>query len=343
MTVAELEGAWAGIEAPSQTSALGGRRPVGDGTPDGVLVALDHHGNRHLLLEAPSGAQALSTSSVKGLTVEIEDLQVGDRPIRSYFDVACTEPSLNRNFANVAAEIIDRLGTEGGDPRLLLERTFSRWRWFWGSPGGELSDTEVVGLFAELWFLEHWIGPIDEASIAAWTGPARDRHDFKSSTASVEVKGTRARSDGSATHRITNLDQLADPETGTLYLFSLRVSPDPIGGNSLKKSVDRLRDQLAERPEGIHAFEERLAMAGYALAASESYDAPLRVTAEELFEVGEGFPRLTSGTFSEGPPAGVDNITYTLDLAACGHWRIATKPIDPAAETLRSALLGPAH
>jgi hypothetical protein len=338
VTVGELEEAWAAIEVPSQISALGGRRPAGD-APEGVLVALDHHGNRHLLVEAPPDSRSPSMRAVKGLTVEIADLQVGDLPVRSYFDVACTEPSLNRNFANVAVEIIDRLGAEGGDPRLLLERTFSRWRWFWGSPGGDLSDTEAVGLFAELWFLEHWIGPVSGASIATWTGPARDRHDFKCPTASVEVKGTRARSDGSATHRITNLDQLASPETGSLYLFSLRVSPDPIGGNSLKKSVDRLRGQLAERPEELHALEDRLALAGYAVAASESYDAPLRVTAEELFEVGEGFPRLTPGTFPEGPPAGVDNVTYTLDLAACGNWRIATKPTDPAAETLRSALL----
>jgi hypothetical protein len=72
------------------------------------------------------------------------------------------------------AEIIDLIGASAGDPRLLLERTFNRWRWFWGATGGELSDTEAVGLFAELWFLERWTGPIGMAAIEKWTGPFRE-------------------------------------------------------------------------------------------------------------------------------------------------------------------------
>jgi hypothetical protein len=338
VTVAELEISWSEIETPPKGSSLAGRRPSGAGTTVGVLIAVDHEGGRHLLLEAAPDVRVPSTRAVKGLTVEIAELQVGDRPVRSYLDVACTDSSMNRNFANVAAEIIGGLSEAGVVPGDLLERTFRRWRWFWGSLGGEMSDTAAIGLFAELWFLEHWIG-LGDASIATWTGPSGDRHDFKSTLVSVEVKGTRVRSDGSATHRISNLDQLDDPDAGTLYLFSLRVIPDPIGGHSLRKSVDRLRAALIDKPDDLHALEERLAAVGYGPAAAEGNDSPLRVTAEELFEVSEGFPRLTPDNFPDGPPAGVDDITYTLDLAACQPWRVAAKSSDSAAENIRGKLL----
>lgn len=342
MMIAELESAWNEIDIPAKGASLAGRRPPGVETTVGVLIALDHGGSRHLLLEAPPDARAPSTLAVKGLTVEIAELQVGVRPVRSYFDVACTDRAVNRNFTNVAAEVIGGLSEEVAPPGDLLERTFRRWRWFWGSLGGEMSDTAAIGLFAELWFLEHWIGPVGAVPLSTWTGPSGDRHDFKSALASVEVKGTRVRSDGSATHRITNLDQLDDPDSGTLNLFSLRVTPDPIGGHSLRKSVDRIRARLADSPDDLHALEERLAAVGYGPAAAEGNDAPLRVTAEELFEVSEGFPRLRPHSFPEGPPAGVDDITYTLDLAACRSWRVATKPSDSAATELRANMLSSA-
>jgi hypothetical protein len=338
---AELESAWTAIEVPSETSALAGRRPPADEGGAGVLIAVDHAGNRHLLVEASADAQPPSTQAVKGLTVEVAELEIGERPPRSYFDVACSDPSLNQNFTSVAVEIIDRLGSDAGEPRLVLERTFTRWRWFWGATGGSLSDTAAVGLFAELWFLERWLGPVDLTAIKSWTGPLRDRHDFKAAAASVEVKATRVRSDGSATHRITNLDQLDDPETGRLYLFSMRVTPDPIGGHSLARSIERLRAQLAGNPDALRILDERLGLAGCAPATGHLHDEPMRVTGEELFEVRDDFPRLTPSSFPQGPPAGVDDITYSLDLAACGKWRIAASANDSAAQSIRSELRGP--
>jgi hypothetical protein len=203
----------------------------------------------------------------------------------------------------------------------------ARWRWFWETPDAGLTDTEAVGLFGELWFLEFWLGPIDAATLGCWTGPARDRHDFKSPLASVEVKATRARTDGAASHRITTLDQLEDPETGQLHLFSLRLTPDPIGAHSLNASVDRIRNSLSASPDLLHDLDEHLARVGYSPADRDRYDSPWRVTAEELYRVDRDFPRLTRDSFIEGAvPPGVDKIGYTLDLAACIQWRIATAP-----------------
>ncbi len=202
-----------------------------------------------------------------------------------------------------------------------------------------LRETEIVGLFAELWFLEYWLGPVTERAVTAWTGPARDRHDFKSSAASVEVKATRARADGSAAQRITSLEQLEPPEVGRLYIFSLKATPDAIGGHSLAKSVDRLHAALSSSPDTLRALDEQLGRAGYSPAGTDAYDVRMRITAEELYEVREDFPCLTHDSFVDGVPVGVDRISYTLNLAACGEWRIATSPTDAAAATVREALL----
>ncbi len=184
----------------------------------------------------------------------------------------------------------------------------------------------MIGLFAELWFLEYWLGGADEQTIAAWRGPFGDRHDFKWPAASVEVKGTSVRSDGAADHRISTLDQLEDAAQGKLYLFSLRVRPDTLAAHSLVASVDRIRQKLQASPGLLVMFDELLGRAGYSPAHREKYAGTLRVVAEELYEVTDSFPRLTATSFANGVPAGINDITYTLDLAACQQWLVATSP-----------------
>jgi hypothetical protein len=163
--------------------------------------------------------------ATKGLAISIDELRVGDRPPRLYFDVASRDTTMHPNFTAIAAEITEALVPEDTDIPKVLEAILARWRWFWGVVPDALSEEEAVGLFGELWFLEFWLEPVDASALGAWTGPTGDRHDFKWRAASVEVKATRARSDGAAKHRISTLDQLEDPEQGELYLFSLRATP----------------------------------------------------------------------------------------------------------------------
>jgi hypothetical protein len=244
---------------------------------------------------------------------------------------------MHPNFTAVAAEIIEALQADDRDVLESLESILDRWRWFWGVVPDVLTQEQAVGLFGELWFLEFWLPPIDAAVLRAWTGPAGDRHDFKWTAASVEVKATRVRSDGAAKHRISSLDQLEAPEQGQLHLFSLRATVDPIGSHSLNASVDRLRATLAARPELLHQFDERLGLLGYNPSHRQHYDTPLRVIAEELYRVDEGFPRLIPDSFPDGVPNGVDDIAYTLDLMACAPWRVATAP-SAEARQLRTTL-----
>lgn len=341
MNSAEVDAVWRSVDAPAGSLALGGKPAPGLPPDRGILLAVDSQGLRHLLLPSDQGAEPPSRPNTKGLDVTLDELQAGEHPARVYLDVACRDTAATGMFTVVATEILTELAAGAENSQQVLARVLARWRWFWETPVGGLSDTEAVGLFGELWFLEFWLGPIDRSLLSTWTGPAKDRHDFKSVGASVEVKATRARSDGAATHRITTLDQLEDPEQGQLHLFSLRISPDPVATHSLNASIARIRASFGGDPDLSREFDQRLAAVGYNPADRERYDETFRVVAEELYRVDGAFPRLTRDSFSGGLPSGVDEIAYSLDLAACASWRIATAPGD-VSRALRETMLNPA-
>ncbi len=159
-----------------------------------------------------------------------------------------------------------------------------------------------------------------------WTGPSRDRHDIVTAQVSIEIKGTRVRSDGPARHRITHLDQLAEPETGDLLLFSLQVSPDQLAANSLSGLIERLQQRLRGDGAAAARLDNLLRQAGWDQRHADRHRQGVRVVAEELYVVDDTFPRLTRASIVGGVPAGVDEITYSVDLAACTQHRVARRP-----------------
>jgi hypothetical protein len=124
-------------------------------------------------------------------------------------------------------------------------------------------------------------------------------------------------------HRIANLDQLADPDSGQLYLFSLQLMPDALAANTLPGLVRQARDRLTDQPAYLVVLLEKLAAARYNPAHDARYQQPYRVVAEELYKITARFPRLTRAVFAGGLPQGVDNVSYTLDLATCGDYLVA--------------------
>lgn len=338
MRLVDLEAIWADLGAPVAKGDLVGQQvpSPAEGGSAGAMLAVDGETRRHLLIPAPADAEDLSQPSIRGIGISIDDLRVDDLPVRRYFDVVCRDMTMHENFSAIALEIIEALHG-GGEIAQTLDSIFNRWRWFWKVAPDSMSAETAIGLFGELWFLEYWLEPVDASVLMAWTGPDGDRHDFKWPQASVEIKATRVKSDGAAKHRISRLDQLEDPEQGAFYLFSLKVTVDEIGGHSLNQSVTRLRKHLADAPDLLAIFDERIGLLGYNPAHARHYDVPLRVVGEELYKVEGSFPRLTVDSFAGGLPAGVDDVRYTLNLASCQDWLVAKKP-GPESQALRSSL-----
>jgi hypothetical protein len=185
----------------------------------------------------------------------------------------------------------------------------------------------VLGLFGELWFLHRWAGVTAE-SLGAWTASAGSRHDYQWSQWSVEVKTATRRADGAVLHRIQHLDQLADPEQGRLFLFSLRVVEDQLAHNTLPNLVERITDALRVDTVATAEFARRLGQRGYSPAHRRHYDTPWRILGEQLYSVSTGFPRLIDESFVGGLPDGVSDVSYRIDMAVCQPWLVATTPTE---------------
>jgi hypothetical protein len=184
--------------------------------------------------------------------------------------------------------------------------------------------------------MRRWFGPLNLGAVERWQATEAARHDFQWSAASVEVKTTASRVAGDPIHQIASLDQLADPEQGLLYLFSVQVCDDALATNTLHTLVEGLTADLHTDFAALTSLNEKLAARGYTPSDRQAASRSLRVIAERLYRVSAGFPRLVRPMFQPtGLPTGVVEVGYAIDLAACAQWLIATAPTDGPAAVLR--------
>jgi hypothetical protein len=321
MNPEELDRAWQSLATPDDAHHLEAA-PI---SADDAWVAIDHEGQRHLLLRVPDGTEAPPTVT-RGLRVTVARHQVKGGEPADYLDLVCLSDELAVTFTAVAADIGAEAGTARPELRVgAVVSALARWQWFWGVESDRLSEQDALGLFAELWFLHRWEGG-GGAAVDAWTASTGSRHDFQWPERSVEVKAIGRRADGAVVHRIQHLDQLADPEQGDLYLFSLRVVRDELAHNTLPGIVDRVIESLQDDAPAKEDFARKLGQRGYSPAFRRHHETPYRILGEHMYSVGPGFPRLTLGSFPSGLPAGIGNVSYVLDMAACDNWLVATLP-----------------
>ena len=330
-----LEATWASLAKPAGQADITGKRATGLSPNRAAYVSLDGDGRRHLLVLVPDGTEPVVHRETRALQVATERFQVGGHPEALYIDLACLDHAQNPTFSAVVEDLLISLNASSSPAREAVLGALSRWKAFWSSRTAGLSREEALGLFGELWFLKRWMGPLSATAISRWMATPRARHDFQWTAASIEVKTAATISPGGPVHRIANLDQLDDPVTGQLYLFSLQVVDDALAVNTLAGLVETLVHDLRDDGQALMLLNEKLAIYGYNPADAASYQRRLRIVAERLFVVGDGFPRLTRTSFGTGLPAGIDDVTYSLSVSACAQWLVASNQTDPATAFLR--------
>jgi len=317
----QLDRAWQSLATPDSAQQLAAMSISGND----VWVAIDHEGLRHLLLLVPDGTQAPPTVT-RGLRATVARHQVQGNEPADYLDLVCLSDDLDLTFTAVAADVGDEAGTAAAGQRVAaVVSALARWQWFWGVEGDRLSEQDALGLFAELWFLHRWQGGGVRA-VEAWTASTGSRHDFQCPGRSVEVKATGRRADGAVLHRIQHLDQLADPEEGELFLFSLRVVRDELAHNTLPDIVDRVTEGLRGNAPAKDELARKLGQRGYSPAFRRCHETPYRILGENMYRVGPDFPRLTTDSFVGGLQPGIADVSYVLDMATCDPWLVATGP-----------------
>ncbi len=268
----------------------------------------------------------LQTKAVRATTRE---LRIASENAMVWIDIESLDPSQHEAFSSLAFDLASRIET-GSDAFTSALQVLQSWKAFWEAEKSSLSLQQEAGLFAELWFIRHWMGMT--APIDSWTGPEMAIHDFRWPNTAVEVKATLSRSDGFPTHRISSLDQLDDVADADLYLFSMQLASDPESVLSVESLVTEIEQMLGQQQLARADFRRRLTFTGYREGSLTG--ASFRVLTERLYQVEPGFPRLTRSSFSVPLPSGVDDVNYALDLAACSDWLKASAPSGFAAGRL---------
>ena len=319
---------WRDIAA-AHASQINARR-VTQATPWDLYWAVDAERNVLLILQHRGKIRrSRRLPELRGLRVEAQPADGGpDERIV----IRLTDPEQRDIFLRFCRDIVEATALAQTEEQ-AVERFLARtWRWHRLLQGGRdkrLGDDEQRGLIGELVVLERHLLPALEPldAVRSWTGPLDAPHDFEISRIHVEAKAR-----GSATPRvlISSEHQLESGNAERLFLHVTEVTTAAEGGQDALTVTDiatRIRVVLAGRDmAAVDIFEERLGAVGFDWTDDYS-DKPWVVGHEALYEVREGFPRITPAMV----PGGVANVKYMIALPDCEEFRVVPASLPIAA------------
>ncbi|RKR73487.1 PD-(D/E)XK motif protein [Frondihabitans australicus] len=310
--VSTLMRAWAVLEPPrtAEFSSFALRLRAGESGP---RAAVDREGRRHLLVPYSDDASILVAEPNSVLTSSSRSLAFGASAL-DYVDVTCHDPSLQREFDQVCADILEAFDEDGAARAATRSaQVIGRWRRLLRTVRSRaLSPEQRIGLFAELNILRA-LASEGLADADSWTGPEATPHDFEFEAASIEVKGVGTDADHIVIHGVEQLDAL---DGKRLHLIVVEVREDAGG--------ERLADVLAEAESVVatpSVLRSKVNKLGYS-----SDDDEIRYSLGQLFmvSVNSDFPRIVPDDLVAGVPYGLSRLSYHLDRAVVvGHMRPA--------------------
>jgi hypothetical protein len=245
------------------------------------------------------------------LNVVVRTLSFG-MGANNYVDIFCADRGLDDEFDDVVRDVLEEVQC-ATEPAKAALACVGRWRRLFRSRlviG--LGPEERRGLFAELAVLGAVLDQDKEVTVEAWTGPAREPHDFELPSRCVEVKAVSAASASIVVHGI---DQLASHDDRPLRLLLIGVEERPDGF-----SLDDMVEVVAQkRPGQATDLRKRLSSVGF---AGGLYPARYSIDEVTIVDVDDNTPALGPSDLVVGHLAnGLSRLSYRVDLDplyACG-------------------------
>lgn len=201
---------------------------------------------------------------------------------------------------------------------VLFRERLSLWKKLFQHGGsGFLQPHEIKGLIAEMLVLELLIrdGERDvHETVSGWIGPLGADQDFVYSDRAIEVK---AIGPGAESISISSLEQLDCAVPMDLILATLRpATPGEPGAIGLNALAARIEGMIAESPEALNIFKERLLEARY--VEHEFYETILfEPTSVAAYSVRDTFPKLVRDMV----PAGIVGASYSIGIDSIADFR----------------------
>lgn len=277
-----------------------------------VRLGLDHEDQLIVLVPVEKGSRLPADARSSGLNVRMAHYTVGNTNSQ-FIEIGCPSPALETAFAELADEIVTRIESGTSAAKAVSGTIDDFRRLIIRPPHEQISESVLTGAIGELIVLDSLVEK-NIASVSCWTGPHDQRHDFRNGSQAIEVKTTTRW--GNTQIQISSIDQLLAPNDGDLMLAHVQLENTPNGPIFLSSMCNKLIKNGANVEElygaltslGIHnPHEESLNKSCYSLKAIDWYIVDSR------------FPCITSRHLPSGElPAGVSNLTYTVDLS-CAH------------------------
>jgi len=315
----ELEKTWLELLAEANQQA---GRPVGM-WPGGLLLAtISIRGNPQLVVQISEEEPFAMPPAIEtaGFTVDYEHLIVGQGTSVCAVLESKSDTDLEMFYA-VCHHVLQELsqGSLTQPLHLSVQTIVKDWLAYWRTLGQGFSPSAFIGLIGELLAIDRWL---DRESFKSefWQGPAGGPHDFCGNRFDIEVKATTKRL-GPLAHEITSIDQLEERENRKLKLLSFRIGFSATGSSSTHELVERVRVLPAFQEEtGKSLFAKALLEGGYSESVPAKYE-NFDIWSESLFDIAEGFPRLTRHTIPDDNR--ILNLTYSIDLSGCDAFKSA--------------------
>lgn len=283
--------------------------PLGGRTTNSVRAGVDGNGTRHLLI--PVGEEELRVDPADGaLLVALRTYTFSRVPLR-YLDISCSRPDLFDLFDEVLVDVLAAADGAPERPARVALVVVGRWRALLKTHRPRLLTlVGQMALFGELTVLDT-VTRDGDLDISWWRGPRLEPHDIVLPECAIEVKAVGASSTSVEIHGVHQLEPPGVP----LALVLATVVEDG-AGTSLPELVERVLARVMDRGKAVRL----LATAGYSQADADDYGERFAVVGIAHVEATDAVPRIVPTSFAGGAlPAGVDGVTYRIDLDAIDH------------------------
>lgn len=272
-----------------------------------VRVALSANDCPILLLPASTIELRQKLPEADGLNIEFAQYKGKSSPSTYFLQITCVDPQLESVFLDLVENVCSRIQSGGESLRSILA-TIEEFRDLLRGSRQPIDRTKIIGLFGELLFLKK-MAASNPDSVEYWMGPDNGRRDFLFPEAAIEVK-TSEHSTGKLVV-IHSLGQLDNDDAETLFLQYFRLEEDPTMGQTVGDLVAQISDYVHDK----ELFRKKLKSVGFEPSLSKFWNTVRwRVIESQPFRVTDGFPRIVSGSFLDGSPAGISHLSYQLDL-----------------------------
>lgn len=310
---------WSDLAPPSAADAFNARRVDAELQWDFFWArSVDR---RCLLVLRHSGASAPAGKlpNLKGIEIT-QSATDGDERSLAFKLLDSAQLDL---FYRLCLDIIEASHGAASEKEAVAATLARTWRWHHLLRGGSdrrLSPNQQKGLIGELLVLESLLLPRLSAAdaVSSWKGPLGAPKDFEIGRVAIEAKARR----GAATPFIalSSEHQLDTSGVDTLFLHVAELDDAPSDARtsvSVSDVVRRVRGRILEADNAaVEPFDSLVLAAGY--RDEDDYSDSLWVEGpSSLYEVVEGFPRITSDQVMSG----VSYVRYSVSLVECEPFR----------------------